>query len=121
MSLDLSTLFILGSSYLLLLFGVAYITDRGWIPTSIVQSPVVYVLALGVFASIWAYYTSIGNALESGYGYLANSIGISLAFLFSPLLLKPLLELSRTYQLSSLPIWWLSGTSHLGQEPWPPS
>jgi len=28
MSLDLSTLFILGSSYLLLLFGVAYITDR---------------------------------------------------------------------------------------------
>ncbi len=102
MSLDLSTLFILGSSYLLLLFGVAYITDRGWIPTSIVQSPVVYVLALGVFASIWAYYTSIGNALESGYGYLANSIGISLAFLFSPLLLKPLLELSRTYQLSSL-------------------
>ena len=66
MSLDLSTLFILGSSYLLLLFGVAYITDRGWIPASIVQSPVVYVLALGVFASIWAYYTSIGNALESG-------------------------------------------------------
>ncbi|MBG09699.1 MAG: ATPase [Gammaproteobacteria bacterium] len=102
MSLDLSTLFILGSTYLLLLFGVAYITDRGWIPASIVQSPVVYVLALGVFASIWAYYTSIGNALESGYGFLANSIGVSLAFLFSPLLLKPLLELSRTYQLSSL-------------------
>ena len=102
MSLDLSTLFVLGSTYLLLLFGVAYITDRGWIPASIVKSPVVYVLALGVFASVWAYYTSIGNALETGYGFLANSIGVSLAFLFSPLLLKPLLELSRTYQLSSL-------------------
>jgi Na+/proline symporter len=33
---------------------------------------------------------------------LAPSIGISLAFLLSPLLLRPLLELTRTYQLSSL-------------------
>jgi Na+/proline symporter len=55
-----------------------------------------------VFASVWAYYTSVGNAQRDGYGYLANSIGISLAFLFSPLLLKPILALTRTYQLSSL-------------------
>ena len=102
MSYELSTLFLLGSGYLVLLFGIAYITDRGFIPRRMVQSPIVYVLSLGVFASVWAYYTSIGNALQSGYGYLANSIGISLAFLFSPLLLKPLLELTRTYQLSSL-------------------
>ena len=52
----------------------------------------------GCFREHWAYYTSIGNALESGYGYLANSI-ICL-FVFTRL--KPLLELSRTYQLSSL-------------------
>lgn len=102
MSYELSTLFLLGSGYLMLLFGIAYITDNGYIPRRIVQSPIVYVLSLGVFASVWAYYTSISNALESGYGFLANSIGISLAFLFSPLLLKPLLELTRTYQLSSL-------------------
>lgn len=102
MSFELSTLFIIGSSYLVLLFGIAYITDRGWIPTRIVRHPVVHVLSLGVFASVWAYYTSIGNALREGYGFLANSIGISMAFLFSPLLLKPLLELTRTYQLSSL-------------------
>ena len=102
MSYELSTLFLLGSGYLMLLFGIAYITDNGYIPRKIVQSPIVYVLSLGVFASVWAYYTSISNALENGYGFLANSIGISLAFLFSPLLLKPLLELTRTYQLSSL-------------------
>ncbi len=59
-------------------------------------------LSLGVFASIWAYYGVVGSAQREGYGYLANSIGISLAFMLSPLLLRPLLELTRTYQLSSL-------------------
>ena len=102
MNYELTTLFLLGSCYSVLLFGVAFITDKGWIPQRLVRHPIVYVLSLGVFASIWAYYTSVGNALRDGYGYLAHSIGISLAFLLSPLLLKPILELTRTYQLSSL-------------------
>lgn len=102
MNFELTTLFALGSGYLVLLFAIAYITDRGFIPQRFVRNPIIYVLSLGVFASVWAYYTSIGNALTDGYGYLAPSIGISLAFLLSPLLLKPLLELTKTYQLSSL-------------------
>ncbi len=102
MNYDLSFLFLLGSGYLVLLFGIAYATDSGWIPNRLTRNPFIYVLSLGVFASVWAYYTSIGNALRDGYGYLAHSIGISLAFLLSPLLLKPLLELTKTYQLSSL-------------------
>jgi signal transduction histidine kinase/Na+/proline symporter len=102
MNFELTTIIGLGSGYLALLFGIAFITERGWIPDKVVRHPIVYVLSLGVFASVWAYYTSIGNALRDGYGYLASSIGISLAFLLSPLLLRPLLELTRTYQLSSL-------------------
>ena len=102
MNFELLTLIALGSAYLSLLFGIAYITERGWIPQRIVRHPVVYVLSLGVFASIWAYYGVVGSAQREGYGYLANSIGISLAFMLSPLLLRPLLELTRTYQLSSL-------------------
>ena len=102
MNYELTTLFGLGSGYLVLLFAIAFITDRGWIPQRVVRHPVVYILSLGVFASVWAYYASVGNALRDGYGYLAHSIGISLAFLFSPLLLKPVLELTRTYQLNSL-------------------
>ena len=102
MNFELLTLIALGSAYLSLLFGIAYLTERGWIPQRIVRHPVVYVLSLGVFASIWAYYGVVGGAQREGYGYLANSIGISLAFMLSPLLLRPLLELTRTYQLSSL-------------------
>ena len=102
MNFDLTTLVALGSVYLSILFGIAYITERGWIPQRVIRHPVVYVLSLGVFASVWAYYTAVGNAQREGYGYLANSIGISLAFMLSPLLLRPLLELTKTYQLSSL-------------------
>lgn len=102
MNYELTTLLLLGGGYLVLLFAVAFCTDKGWVPAKLVNHPIVYVLSLGVFASIWAYYTSIGNALREGYGYLAHSMGISLAFLFSPLLLKPILELTRTHQLSSL-------------------
>ena len=102
MNFEVTTLIGLGTLYLALLFGIAYITERKWIPVWLVHSPFVYVLSLGVFASVWAYYTSIGVALREGYGYLASSIGISLAFLFSPLLLRPILNLTKTYQLSSL-------------------
>lgn len=102
MNFDLATLAALGSGYLLLLFGIAWATDRHWIPERIVLHPLVYTLSLGVFASVWAYYTSVGIAMRHGYGYLAGYIGISLAFMFSPLLLRPIRQLTRTYQLSSL-------------------
>ena len=102
MNFELSTIIALAGGWNALLFGIAFVTERGWIPARIVRHPIVYVLSLGVFASVWAYYSSIGNAHRDGYGYLANAIGISLAFLLSPLLLRPILELTRTYQLSSL-------------------
>lgn len=102
MSFDLSTILLLGVAYLMLLFGIAIATDKGWIPQRITRHPLVYVLALGVFASVWSYYAATGNAYRDGFGYLAPFVGISLAFLFSPLMLRPLLELTKNYQLSSL-------------------
>lgn len=102
MIFDLSTLFILGICYLMLLFGIALATDKGWIPQRITRHPIVYVLSLGVFASVWSYYAVTGNAFRDGFGYLAPFIGISLAFLFSPVMLRPILDITKSYQLSSL-------------------
>lgn len=102
MTFDLSTLFILGICYLMLLFGIALATDKGWIPQKITRHPIVYVLSLGVFASVWSYYAVTGNAFRDGFGYLAPFIGISLAFLFSPVMLRPILDITKSYQLSSL-------------------
>ena len=102
MNFELTTLAAMSSGYLLLLFGIAYATDRQWVPAGIVQHPLIYTLSLGVFASVWAYYTSVGIAMRHGYGYLATYVGISFAFMFSPLFLRPIRQLTGTYQLSSL-------------------
>lgn len=102
MIFDLSNVLILGFIYIGVLFGIALATDKGWIPQKITRHPIVYVLALGVFASVWSYFSATANAFRDGYGYLAPFIGISLAFLFSPLMLRPILNITRSYQLSSL-------------------
>ena len=39
--------------YVSMVFGVAYSTERGWIPEKIVSHPIVYVFSLGIFASAW--------------------------------------------------------------------
>lgn len=102
MSFTLTQIFVIGVGYLLVLFACAWIVERGWIPAKLVRHPLVYVLALGMYASGWAFYGSFGMADQYGYGYLTYYLGISGAFVLAPVLLSPLLRLTRTYQLSSL-------------------
>ncbi len=102
MTYELETLFGIAVLYLLLLFLIAYATERGWIPERLSRHPVVYVLSLGVYATSWSYYGSVGFAEQQGFLFLTIYLGVTIAFLLSPLLLKPLLRLTRDYQLTSL-------------------
>jgi PAS domain S-box-containing protein len=102
MSFSLVQLTLVVFGYLFFLFTAAYSVERGWVPKRIVRHPAVYVLSLGVYASAWAFYGSIAMADQYGYGFLAYYMGISGAFILSPILLKPILHITRTYQLSSL-------------------
>ncbi|TGN38349.1 ATP-binding protein [Marinobacter confluentis] len=102
MSFSASGLLAASFLYLLLLFGIAWITERGMLPRSWVRHPLVYTLSLGVYAGIWAVYASVGAAAEYGYGFLAYYLGISGAFLLAPVLLNPILRIGRAYQLTSL-------------------
>jgi PAS domain S-box-containing protein len=102
MSFSLVQLCLIVFGYLFCLFSAAYIVERGWVPKRWVRHPVVYVLSLGVYASAWAFYGSVAMADKYGYGFLAYYLGISGAFVLSPILLKPILHITRTYQLSSL-------------------
>ena len=88
--------------YLLILFLVAYATERGWLPESIVRHPLTYVLSLGVYATSWSFYGSVGYAAANGYNFLTIYLGATLAFLLGPILLMPILRLARDYQLTSL-------------------
>ncbi|MBB3104941.1 sensor histidine kinase [Azomonas macrocytogenes] len=101
-SFSLSHLLLISALYLFILFSIAWVTERGLIPTWIVRNPLTYTLSLGVYASAWAFYGTVGLAYQYGYGYLATYLGVSGAFLLGPVLLHPILRLTRTYQLSSL-------------------
>mgnify|MGYP006168408615 CR=1 FL=1 len=102
MTFDLSQVALIGLSYLLLLFGIAYITERGWIPEAVTSHPITYILSLGIFASAWAFYGVIDLAFQYGYGALAYYIGTGALFLFAPVALAPLAELARRHQVHSL-------------------
>ncbi|WP_160288413.1 sensor histidine kinase [Pseudomonas knackmussii] len=102
MSFSLPQLILISFVYLLILFGVAWITERGYIPRRLVRHPLVYTLSLGVYASAWAFYGTVGLAYQYGYGFLAIYLGVSGAFLLAPVLLYPILRITRAYQLSSL-------------------
>jgi Na+/proline symporter/signal transduction histidine kinase len=102
MVFDLSFLFIVAVAYLLLLFLIAYATEEGWIPQSISKHPATYVLSLGVYATSWSFYGSVGYAAEQGYNFLTIYIGVTLAFLLTPVLLRPIMTLCREYQLTSV-------------------
>ena len=102
MSFDLFELFLVSSGYLLLLFGIAHATDRGWVPERLIRHPLIYVLSLGVFASAWAVYGVVALAHEFGYGFLSYYLGIAGTFILAPLLLLPILRITRTYLHSSL-------------------
>ena len=54
MSFDLSLLIFISFAYLLALFGVACVTEKGMLPQYIMRHPAIYTLSLGVYASAWA-------------------------------------------------------------------
>ena len=102
MSFSLTQMILISAAYLAVLFGVAWISERGMIPRAIIRHPLTYTLSLGVYASAWAFYGTVGLAYQYGYGFLSSYLGVSGAFLLAPVLLYPILKITRTYQLSSL-------------------
>ncbi|MDE2148566.1 MAG: histidine kinase [Gammaproteobacteria bacterium] len=102
MTIELGVLFGVALAYLGLLFVVAYVTERGGWPARLARHPAVLALSLGVYATTWTYYGSVGFADRQGFLFLTIYLGVTLSFLAAPLLLSPLLRLVRDYQLQSL-------------------
>ncbi len=102
MNFELIHLLSIGLLYLGLLFGIAYLTATGLIPRSWFGHPITYVLSLGVYASAWSLFGSVGLAYQYGFGFLAYYLGLSGAFMLAPVLLIPILRITRTFQLSSI-------------------
>ena len=91
-SFELSQLILISAAYLLLLFGVAWTSEKGLIPRWVIRHPLTYTLSLGVYASAWAFYGTVGLAYQYGFGFLASSVARTL-YLDGVYLLPPLLYL----------------------------
>ncbi|MCP4494396.1 MAG: GHKL domain-containing protein [Gammaproteobacteria bacterium] len=102
MQFELWQLFLVSVLYLGILFFIAMATDRHWIPSAVVRHPMVYTLSLGVYATSWSFYGSVGFAQQEGFNFLTIYLGATLAFIASPILLRPILKLTETYRLASL-------------------
>lgn len=101
MTFSIVSLALAAVAYLLLLFLIAYATER-WMPERYSRHPLLYVLSLGVYTTTWSYYGSVGFAAEQGVLFLTIYLGVTLAFILTPLLLLPLLRLVRRHQLTSV-------------------
>ncbi len=102
MKFEIWQLFLVGVAYLGILFLLAFAVEKRLIPAKIVRHPLTYTLSLGVYATSWSYYGSVGFAQTQGFNFLTIYLGVTLAFILSPVLLQPILRLTREYQLSSL-------------------
>jgi len=102
MQFELWQLFLVGVLYLGLLFLIAMATDRGWIPDAVASHPLVYTLSIGVYATSWSFYGSVGFAEKQGFNFLTIYLGTTIAFVASPILLRPILKITETYRLASL-------------------
>jgi Na+/proline symporter len=96
MNLSLGLLFGIGFAYLVLLFLIAFAADRERLPERLLRHPLTYVFSLGVYATSWTYYGSVGFAQSQGYLFLTIYLGVTIAFALSPLLLQPILRLTRS-------------------------
>ncbi len=102
MSFDVIEIAVIGVAYLLVLFGIAFSAENGYIPAKISRHPITYILSLGIFASAWAFYGVIDLAFQFGYGALAYYLGTGALFLFAPIAIAPLTQLARRFQIGSL-------------------
>src|SRR5690606_41972252 len=93
MSFELSLLILLSVRYLVLLFSVAWATERGRLPRSLVRHPASYTLSIGVYASAWAVDGTGGLACQYGYGLLTYCLRFGGASLLAPVLLRPVVPL----------------------------
>lgn len=102
MNFHWSVLVLVIVGYLALLLLVAHYADKGIVGQRLIKHPITYVLAFGVSCTSWAFYGSVGLAYELQQGYLAFYVGLSVLLLFSAVVIRPLFNLAKNYQLSSL-------------------
>jgi Na+/proline symporter len=101
--LHATTIFLVSFGYLGLLFAIAYYADeRADAGRTIIANPYIYSLSLGVYATAWTFYGSVGRAASDGIGFLPIYIGPTLMIALWWVVLRKILRISKQNRITSL-------------------
>lgn len=96
------TLLVSAGLYLLLLFIVAWRADRAAERGQYRQRPLVFALALAVYATSWTYFGAIGQAANSTWAWVPIYLGPILVFIFGQPILRRIIAMSKGHNITSL-------------------
>jgi hypothetical protein len=92
-----------GLAYIGILFAIARYGDkRADEGRSIIANPYIYALSLGVYATAWTFYGSVGRAAGDGVGFLPIYIGPTLMMALWWLVMRKIIRISKTNRITSL-------------------
>ena len=90
-------------AYIGFLFAIAYYADkRADQGRSLIATPYVYALSLGVYATAWTFYGSVGRAASDGVGFLPIYIGPTLMMILWWFVVRKMIRISKINRLTSL-------------------
>jgi Na+/proline symporter/nitrogen-specific signal transduction histidine kinase len=90
-------------AYLGILFAIAYYGDkRADEGRSLIANPYIYSLSLGVYATAWTFYGSVGRAAADGVGFLPIYIGPTLMMALWWLVVRKIIRISKANRITSL-------------------
>ncbi len=91
------------AAYLALLFAVASYGDRrASRGRSVINSGVIYALSLGVYATSWTYYGSVGRAASNGVGFLPVYLGPTVLLVVWWLVVRKIVRICKRNRITSL-------------------
>src|SRR5512147_388764 len=98
-----SVVVITSFAYLGLLFAIAFFADRrAEAGRSVIASPYIYSLSLGVYATAWTFYGSVGRAADDGVGFLPIYIGPTLMIALWWVVVRKIIRISKQNRITSL-------------------
>jgi len=90
-------------AYIGFLFAIAYYADkRADQGRSLIATPYVYALSLGVYATAWTFYGSVGRAAIDGVGFLPIYIGPTLMMILWWFVVRKMIRISKINRITSL-------------------
>ena len=90
-------------AYLGLLFAIAWYGDRrAQSGRSLIHSPLVYTLSLGVYCTSWTFYGAVGTAARRGVEFITIYTGPTIVFLGWWFLLRKIARISKSQRITSI-------------------